>query len=87
MENIVKCEIIVHIPLSSADFTICTPGIGALVSYSLASSGENSAFVNFALAIANHYKLAVSFHQVQSLPGGQKRYDMRGFPSASTHGQ
>ena len=32
--------------------------------YSLISSKENSAFAHFAAAIASHYKLAFSFHQV-----------------------
>ena len=50
-------------PLSSADFTIYAPGIGTL-SYSLISSGEHSAFAHFAAAVANHYNLAFSFHQV-----------------------
>ena len=55
-------------PLSSADFTIYAPGIGTL-SYSLISSGENSAFAHFAAAIANHYNLAFSFHQVPITAG------------------
>ena len=54
--------------LSSADFTNYAPGIGTL-SYSLISSGENSAFAHFAAAIANHYNLAFSFHQVPITAG------------------
>ena len=37
--------------------------------YSLISSGENSAFAHFAAAIANHYNLAFSFHQVPITAG------------------
>ena len=44
-------------PLSSAVFTIYAPGTGTL-SYSLISSGENSAFAHFAAAIANHYNFS-----------------------------
>ena len=44
-------------PLSSADITIYDPGIG------------NSAFAHFAAAIANHYNLAFSFHQVPITTG------------------
>ena len=46
------------IPVSSSDCTICTPVP------SLILSRENSAFAHFAGAIANHYNLAFSFHQV-----------------------
>ena len=56
------------IPVGSADCTIYTPGIGTH-SYSLISSGENSAFVHFAAAIANHYNLGFSFHQVPITAG------------------
>ena len=56
-------------PLSSADFTIYTPGIGTLSIYTLISSGENSVFAHFAVAIANHYNLAFSFHQVPITAG------------------
>ena len=55
-------------PLSSADFTIYAPRIGTFL-YSLISSGENSAFVQFDAAIANHYNLAFSFHQVPITAG------------------
>ena len=37
--------------------------------YGLISSGENSALVYFAAAIANHYSLASSFHQVPIIAG------------------
>ena len=56
------------------------------LSYSFISSGENSAFAHFAAATANHYNLAVSFHQVP-ITGGQRRHDMRGLPNTSTYGQ
>ena len=39
------------------------------LSYSLISSGENSAFVYFAAAIANHYNSAFSFHWVAITAG------------------
>ena len=49
-------------PLSSAYFTIYDPGIGTLpYTVSLISSGENSAFVHFAAAIASLYNLGFSF--------------------------
>ena len=51
------------IPVGSADCTIYSPGIGTHT-FSLISSEENSAFAHFAAAIANHYNLACSFHQV-----------------------
>ena len=54
-------------PLSSADFTLYARGIGTL-SY-LISSGKNSAFAHFAAAIANHYNVALSFHQVPITAG------------------
>ena len=54
--------------MSSADFTIYTPGIGTL-SYSLIPFWENSAFVHFSAAIANHYNLAFPFHQVPITAG------------------
>ena len=57
------------IPVGSADCTIYTPGIGTHSFYSLISSGENSAFAHFAAAIANHYNLAFSFHQVPITAG------------------
>ena len=40
--------------------------------YSLISSGEDSAFAHFAANIANHYKLAFSFHQVPITAGWTK---------------
>ena len=56
-------------PLSSADFTIYALGIETL-SYTVSSfSGENSAFAHFAAAIANHYNLVFSFHQVPITAG------------------
>ena len=60
-------------PLSSADFTIYTPWYWNSLLHSLISSGENSAFAHFAAAIANHYNLPSSFHQVSSLLGRQRR--------------
>ena len=70
-------------PLSSADFTIYTPGIGT-PSYCLISSWDNSAFEHFDAAIANHYKLAFSFHQV-SITVDSGAPDMRGLPNTPTH--
>ena len=55
-------------PLLSANCTNYIPGIGIL-SYSLISSGENSAFARFAAAIANHYNLAFSSHQLPITAG------------------
>ena len=56
------------IPVSWVDWTVYTPSTGTH-SYSLISPGENSAFVHFATAVANHYKLALSFHQVSITAG------------------
>ena len=57
------------IPVGSADCTIYTPGIGTH-SFTVSSPlGENSAFAHFAAAIANHYNLAFSFHQVPITAG------------------
>ena len=41
-----------------------TPWYWNTLFYSLISSGENSASAHFAAAVANHYNLAFSFHQV-----------------------
>ena len=56
--------------------------------YSLISSGENSAFVHFAAAIANQYNFGFL------VPPGTHHYwvdrqqhDMRGLPDTSAHGQ
>ena len=54
--------------IGSADCTIYTPGIGTHT-FSLISSGENSAFVHFGVATANHCNLAFSFHQVPITAG------------------
>ena len=43
-------------------------GIGTLF-FSLISSGENSAFVHFAAATANHYNVAFSSHGVPITAG------------------
>ena len=51
------------IPVSSADCTIYTTGIGTQ-SFTVSSSWDNSTFVRPAEAIANHYNVAFSFHQV-----------------------
>ena len=56
------------IPVGSADCTIYTLGIGTH-SFSLISSRENSAFGYFVAAIANHYNLVFSFHQVPITAG------------------
>ena len=50
-------------PLSSTDFTIYSPGIGTL-SYTVSSP-----LMHFAAAIANHYNLAFSFHQIPITAG------------------
>ena len=54
--------------------------------YSLISSGENSKFEHFAAAIANHYSLTFSFHQVPITAGWTETDDMRCLPDTSTHG-
>ena len=71
--NVNKINVNVHvyspdIPVGSADCTIYTHGDGTHT-YSLISSVENSAFAHFAAAVANHYNLAFSFHQVPITAG------------------
>ena len=56
------------ITVSSANCTIYTPRIGPLF-YSLVSSGGNSVFAHFIAAVANHYNLAFSLHQVPITAG------------------
>ena len=56
------------IPARSMDCTIYIPGIGTLF-YRLISSQGNSVFAHFTAAIANHYNLAFSFHQVPITAG------------------
>ena len=56
------------IPVGSADYNL-HPWYWNTLFYSLISSGENSAFAYFAAAIANHYNLAFSFHQVPITAG------------------
>ena len=63
------CVFIVWYPLEfSRLHTIYTWYWNSLL-YNLISSGEKSAFAQFAPAIANHYNLAFSFHQVPITAG------------------
>ena len=49
------------LPVASADYNL-HPWYWNTIFYGLISSGENSAFVHYAAAIASHYNLAFSFH-------------------------
>ena len=56
--------------MSSVDFTIYFPGTGTRsYVYRPISSGKNSAFAHFAVAVANHYNLDFSFNQVTITTG------------------
>ena len=69
-------------PLSSADFTMYAPGIGTL-SYTVSSPLRRNQLAHFTAAIANHYNLAFSFHQVPIR--GQRQHDMRGSLRLTQH--
>ena len=56
------------IPAGSADYNL-HPWYWNTLFNSLIPSGGNSAFVHFAAAIANHYNLTFSFHQVPITAG------------------
>ena len=57
------------IPVRSADCRIYTPGIGTHSFTASSPLGRKSAFAHFAAAIANHYNVAFSFHQVPITAG------------------
>ena len=70
MDNKRKCVCLQSdIQFISADFTIYTLSIRTLT-YTVSSPlGENSESEHIAAAMANHYNLAVSFHQVPITAG------------------
>ena len=71
------------IPLSSADFTIDTNGIGTLsLLYGLISSGENPAHFLLLMPFTILYFYSTRY---PSLLGGQRQYEIRSLPSISTH--
>ena len=76
--------------MSSGDLTIYNLVLEnvLLVFYSLISSGEDSLFVHFAAATANHYNFGF-LHSTRypSLLGRQRKYGMRSLPNTSTHDQ
>ena len=72
--------------MSSADFTIYTPGIGTLsLLYGLISSGENSAHFLQLMPFTIFPIFRSTRHP--SLLGGQRQYGMTSLPDTSAHDQ
>ena len=78
---------IVWYPLEFSRLFFLHPWYWNSLIYSLISSGKNSAFAHFAVAIGNHYNLAFLFHQVPMAITVEWREAAWYLPNTSTHCQ